>query len=832
MQIQQSPDSPTDPTVNPSAGPVQDAAIHSGDLVVVRRQRWRVVDVRLYEKCRLITMTGAGTANVGVTRCFLLPFDAIGQLQTPTAVRFVSLRRWRSACRALIAEQAPPGGLRVAARVRMDLLPHQLEPALAIVRGNGSRVLLADDVGLGKTVQAGLIVAELSARRLAERVLVLAPAGLREQWAGELAHRFSIDAAIVDFRDIRRRVARLPIGLNPWGTVPVVVASIDYVKRPEVLASAGQYRWDVLVVDEAHGTASDSDRHAAVASLAARAGYVVLLTATPHSGDREAFESLCGTGQHGDCLLVFRRSRSELKLGARRRVHRLEIRTSPAESRMHALLHEFTRTVAAERSTDSVWLAASVLHKRALSSAQSLARSVERRLATIGLDSEEADPQLALPLEDPDGELDALDAPPDWPADFGLRDRERERSLLLTLAMAAAAAARQETKLAAVERLLRRIAEPVIIFTEYRDTLVQIRDVLARPVSVLHGGLSREERRTALDDFVCGRSPILLATDTAGEGLNLQERCRVVINLELPWNPMRLEQRIGRVDRIGQRRTIHVFHLIARDSGEEDILDRLQARIARARRDIPVPDPLADEFGAARSVEREAVERSEAVPPFLEPLDDPAEGRRVIDLAFEAAEEVGRLAHLRRLTIGDDEAARASLESAGTWVARARHHQTRCRLGHRAIALLRVEYEDGHGRISDSRLVPVAIHFVNGKVLAGPLAVRAMLSAAGYALRTHAEEAARREQTRTNHLETALLDVRLARELSIRRAVGQVRLAPSQPGLFDRRAEREHLQGRATLEGMVREIERQIQILDHARTRVMRPARLLLVLMP
>src|SRR6185503_13968298 len=120
-------------------------------------------------------------------------------------------------------------------RARIDLLPHQLEPALALVRGLGSRVLLADDVGLGKTIQAGLAIAELRHGGAAERTLVLTPAGLREQWAAELADRFGLVPEVVDMADIRRRAAMLPIGLNPWSTVPLAIASIDYVKRPEVL---------------------------------------------------------------------------------------------------------------------------------------------------------------------------------------------------------------------------------------------------------------------------------------------------------------------------------------------------------------------------------------------------------------------------------------------------------------------------------------------------------------------------------------------------------------------------------------------------------------------
>src|SRR5439155_1053448 len=127
---------------------------------------------------------------------------------------------------------------------------------------------------------------------------------------------------------------------------------------------------------------------------------------------------------------------------------------------------------------------------------------------------------------------------------------------------------------------------------EYRDTLLHVERQIGRPAAVLHGGLSRDERSAALEDFVSGRRSVLLATDAAGEGLNLHRTCRIVVNLELPWNPMRLEQRIGRVDRIGQTRVVHAFHLISRGAGEMGVFNRLRLRIATAEADVGAADPL------------------------------------------------------------------------------------------------------------------------------------------------------------------------------------------------------------------------------------------------
>ena len=140
------------------------------------------------------------------------------------------------------------------------------------------------------------------------------------------------------------------------------------------------------------------------------------------------------------------------------------------------------------------------------------------------------------------------------------------------------------------------------MFTEYRDTLAHLRQQLARPALVLHGGLTRDERSAVLADFVAASATVLLATDAASEGLNLQSRCRLVVNLELPWNPMRLEQRIGRVDRIGQARVVHAFHLVAAGTGEMRILERLRSRLAIASAEIGAANPLDDEASVARFV--------------------------------------------------------------------------------------------------------------------------------------------------------------------------------------------------------------------------------------
>ena len=580
--------------------------------MLVRRSRWRIVHVRAYDGCGVVTLCGLTPPHLGLERRVLIPFDTLEPIERAPRPRTVRAVTWRRACRALLAADGPPGSLLAARKARIDLLPHQLEPALAILRGLGTRLLLADEVGLGKTIQAGLIAAELLARGAIERVLVLTPPGLREQWLQELADRFGIVAGGVDGHALRRISATLPIGVNPWRTWSTAVVSIDYVKRPEVLPAAAGCRWDLVICDEVHACAGDSDRRAAVHALAARAPYVLLLSATPHNGDREAFAALCAIGampaqpdrgeDTGASLLVFRRTRADAGIGTARRVHIIRVRPSADEARMHAMLARYTDAVRAEHGQNEAWLALSVLHKRALSSAWSLAQSVERRMAAWSAADRDSAEQMALPLGDPQGELIAGDEAPAWPADLRLADRARERRLLMALLACARAAAGGETKLAALVRLLRRARQPAVVFTEYRDTLLRVRQHVTEPALVLHGGLTREDRSNVLAAFAREPLGLLLATDAAAEGLNLHHHCRLVVNLELPWNPMRLEQRIGRVDRIGQRRTVHAVHLIAGGTGETRLLDRLRARVASAQADLGAPDPFGDERRAAALV--------------------------------------------------------------------------------------------------------------------------------------------------------------------------------------------------------------------------------------
>jgi superfamily II DNA or RNA helicase len=735
--------------------------VRVGDQVRVRRQRWVITEIQPHEDCTALTLSGLGPVNLGYQQQVLTPFDRLEALTFQRSFRIVRATRWRRVCRQLIADTGPTGVLRSARAAHMDLLPHQLEPALAVVHGRGTRILIADEVGLGKTVQAALIIAELKSRGVASRVLVLTPAGLREQWVDELANRFDLRFTIFDTATVRRCRATLPVGVNPWTVESLIVSSIDYVKRPEVSPGVLTGRWDVVIVDEAHHATLGSDRHDVVHALCGSAPYVVLLTATPHNGDSRAFSSLCALGQHNDQLLVFRRTRANIGQPYERRVHQLHVRPGREERRMHAALDAFVRAVHREPGgrDSSTWLALSTLRKRALSSAFALLRSVERRLSTLTSATNVVLHQLALPLFDANDEFDEADDVPAWniPA---LRDSRHERELLSRVADAAQRAVGRESKLSAIARLFRRLREPAIVFTEYRDTLVHVRDLVAPTALVLHGALTRDARREAIAAFKAGG--VLLATDAAGEGLNLHHGCRIVVNLELPWNPMRLEQRIGRVDRIGQNRRVHVFHLIASGTAELRVLHRLGGRIAQAQADVGAQNPLGDDHD-----------------------NQPADGSRVVTarMESEAQREHHRLTEARRLV-----ASMSSPASVGPDVERhslvtfSSRRPLRSILGSGGLILFRSVLVDRSGRIVATHLTPVQLTRARdstcsfkqleivGQSLTGDPALAAWLASS---LAVHA----------------AFSAARLARERGIADTSERFRRDELQPGLFDSRAE-------------------------------------------
>lgn len=557
-------------------------AFSAGQHVIVRDERWAVLAIDAFESTHLLKLRGVDKSNRDVLQAVLTPFDRVRATSSSSRVRQRSRQAVLATAAQAIAEAVRWDQTWTAATARIDLHAWQLEPAVAAVSG-AMRLLLADAVGLGKTIQAGLVLNELFTRGLADRALVLTPASIREQWAGELTSRFRLQPVVFDQGALALTASALPPDVNPWNTAAIIISSIDLVKRPEVRASVDTAPFDVLIVDEAHHLTAGTDRAALVCDLAMRIPWVVLITATPHSGDEQAYDFLTTIGRLDahDRLRVFRRGRPTRGGDMSRRSRMLHVRSTPAERELLDGTRHYARALSKRHDRPGARLVGSIIARRAASSARAVARTLSRRLSLLATHAPDHR-QALLPWED----AEAFD---DNVSDAvlrvsGLDDAAHEINWLRQLLACAETASEASSKMYVIRRLLRRTREQLIVFSEYRDVVTELAAGLADLTSVaaLHGGLSRRERSAALQAFNAGTIRTLVATDAAGEGLNLHARCRLVVNLELPWTPLRLEQRIGRVDRMGQTRRVHAIHLVHRDSYEATVVARLERRRALA----------------------------------------------------------------------------------------------------------------------------------------------------------------------------------------------------------------------------------------------------------
>lgn len=763
-------------------------AWHPGDLLTVRGADWRVVHSTAYSDCLALDLSNERSAE---TRTILVPFDR-PRAPAPPCRRVVSRRRWAHETSAALRSTFPYGGLRFCPST-IRLLPFQLEPALAMLRHGIVRVLVADEVGLGKTVEAGLVIREIAMRDLLSRTLVICPAALRAQWAGELATLFGVATFDADAAWMRTVARRLPPDVNPWSLPGVYLSSMDLVKRPEALRPLEDVRWDLLVVDEAHAATPASHRRAAIHALARRAVRVMLLTATPHSGDDEQFRSMCaiGRGPSSPPIALFNRSRAGAAGIAPVRSAVLSVRPTTAEHRAHRLLETYLARVWAasrRRGDPAAALVATVLGKRALSSTVSLALSIRRRLVLLG-----AEPvlpvQLALALdedEDPDAAPDALLAA------AGLDVLDEERHVLAALAAAAEeAAAGAESKMRTLLRLLRRARQPAIVFSEYRDTAERIERQLAgagHETCLLHGGMPLHARRQALATFASGRHH-LVATDAAAEGLNLHHACRLLIHYELPWSSARLEQRCGRLNRIGQARRVHEIALVADDTAEQRVLVPLLARAARAR--AFVRTPLARQLTESR-----VAAHLLGGAPLHEPVPRPVpKDVAPLDLREEGEAEAARLETLRRLDTTRREAARGR-PRRGAIVPIARVRPKEAAPSSRldvVAALTLVARQEG---IVDRGLVTLAVELPGRRWHRQARSLKTQVDAALAAMRPALEPALRRQiDARRRAVEPLRAVARAAlraREADLRVVLESTARELVQAGLFDRRALRAH----------------------------------------
>src|SRR3990172_5342914 len=511
-------------------------------------------------------------------------------------------------------------------------LPHQIEAVyLKMLPQPRLRFLLADDPGAGKTIMAGLLIKELKLREAIERVLILCPSPLTIQWQDEMLRWFGESFDMIFSAVDQQQLT------NPWQRSNQVIASIDYAKQDDVRERVWQQRWDLIIIDEAHKcsayTKSSSGRGDEVAKTkryqlaehltAQPAGHVVLLTATPHHGDDDRFAHFI--------RLLYRR------LFPDRHAHTIAFRLNRDEYDLYkavtAYINEFLPQ-ASGRKKQSVALIRTVLQRRLASSTLPFFESIRRRLEkqqALLKELEDLPPaqrarrlaQLQGRLTDAEQDEDDLDeAERDHLTDefTAALELDQLRAEIVALQELLSRARRvrdqaDDSKLSALHECLRR-AEfkeltdgrgKLLIFTEHRDTLKHLHRHLEEwgyTVTEIHGGMNPHERKRAQEDFRMAKQ-VCVATEAAGEGINLQF-CRLMINYDLPWNPTRPEQRLGRIHRIGQERDVHAFNFVATDSEEGQrivegaILQRLLQKLDQMR--AVLDDRVFDVIGEVLSL--------------------------------------------------------------------------------------------------------------------------------------------------------------------------------------------------------------------------------------
>ncbi len=537
-------------------------------------------------------------------------------------------------------------------------LPHQIHALSRAISGDRVRYLLADEVGLGKTIEAGLVMRELKLRGLVRRILVVSPKGIATQWVAEMQTHFNEQFQLVlgdDIGTLQRLAPQFGKSSDhrnsAWSMFDQVIVSLDSVKpmdkrrgwtaervaeynrsRFEDLITAG---WDLVVVDEAHRLGGSTDqvaRYKLGKGLAEAAPYVLLLSATPHQGKTDAFHrlmNLLDDDAFPDMDSVSRERVAPYVIRTEKRKaidadgkplfkpRRTQMAPVAWESRHHLqqLLYEAVTDYVREGYNQAlrekkrhIGFLMILMQRLVVSSTRAIRTTLERRLTAL----KEGEKQASLRLAQLENGAEGSESPDDEMVELYDMDGQElldellkshvsalqsEGSHVETL-LDAAVRCEQAGPDAKAEALIEWIYElqaeenepdlKVLIFTEFVPTQQMLKEFLeARGISVvtLNGSMDMEERKQAQDAFRKSHR-VLVSTDAGGEGLNLQF-AHVIINYDIPWNPMRLEQRIGRVDRIGQPKKVRAINFVFEDSVEFRVREVLEQKLS----------VIFDEFG-------------------------------------------------------------------------------------------------------------------------------------------------------------------------------------------------------------------------------------------
>ncbi|MEJ2249468.1 MAG: helicase-related protein [Candidatus Lokiarchaeota archaeon] len=541
---------------------------------------------------------------------------------------------------------------------------YQMVPVLMALNLKNVRLLLADDIGLGKTIEAGLIMQELLGRKRINRVLMVVPANLREQWQTILKRFFAIDAVIMSRRNRRRLESELLVGGNPWGYYNFIIVSVDYAKRPEVKEEIIQFHWDMIIIDEAHNvmrphlgnedetSKSFKQSYGFAKILAENYSHLLLLTATPHNGYKDSF---CSLLEMINPKLISREDSHDYIINRDLAInHICQRRRQDVEEWISG--SKYNKNPFPKRDADEIYITPSQqfelniwtilhFHKRAISSPHALICSVESRIKEIDkklnknyqaiqdtksyLSSQEAAQSVMDGYETDRLSEDELDLRTDkLILTKTMEDLGEEKSLLKEVKKTSIELKKKDTKMIdLIDRILPnrfKITKKIIIFTRYIDTLTYIKENLLKAkerysqrygnveIFSVHGRMASQHRQDVYNDFLKSKAGILISTDCMAEGIDLQFSADQVINYELTWNPNRLEQRNGRIDRFGQpKETVYIRTLIMKNTLEMDILETLVKKayeIKKAYGFVPGffgdPEAVVDHIRAKRQEEK------------------------------------------------------------------------------------------------------------------------------------------------------------------------------------------------------------------------------------
>ncbi len=523
---------------------------------------------------------------------------------------------------------------------QVDLLPHQVDAVYKhILPLPKVRFLLTDDPGLGKTIMAGLLMKELKVRGVVRRVLLVVPAHLQDQWCREMRDWFR-----EEFTQIDRGLAEQLRSDDFLERNPQLITSLDFAKREPYPQLLSRRRWDLVIFDEAHELSAAkygreekrTQRYELGAALARATTHLLLLTATPHKGDHFAYFKLIEllapylfadewhlletSRAQGQLPFVLRRSKEQAKdllgnpLFKKREVSSLKVALSSEEAKLYEAVTAYVKkwygrvAAAKDRRSRNIGLALVVLQRRLASSLTAIGESLKRRRAKLLtlLDRWEAvrDTEYELPTDAPDEEpedytaqererfeeqregLTAAESPEE------LRDEIRHLDRLIQLAQQAARVsqeAKTEQLRGLVERHLKNDSdEKLLVFTEFKDTLYGLIKRFREwgyETATIHGEMTLSERIEQERRFRAPDVQVMVATEAAGEGLNLQF-CRLMVNYDLPWNPNRLEQRMGRIHRYGQKRDCFVYNMLYHQTREGQVLDTLLEKLNEMRQQL------------------------------------------------------------------------------------------------------------------------------------------------------------------------------------------------------------------------------------------------------